>query len=850
MLTVVAGGVAAFCLYRQMDEEIRRRVEAPLARHYARQGLKLGIRSAQLVEGKGIRVRDLSITDPGVDGARGELLHVEEMLIECSTDWKQLLQGDPSVSRVTLRRPTLRATRLSGGGWSTAKLLPPPILGKHPPELIWENGSIEICDPLKASASTFALRDVNLVLTPAAGQVGNLSHEAVDNMSRARRLRGTLAGDGFHRVEIEGWIDAHTPACSIRGKAEGVEISPELRDSLPEQLSSRLASLGELRGQADLEFQVGYDPAAAPALQFDVSGRLTRGRIDDPRLPQTLTDIRAAVHLDNRGYSIDGLTARSGQAAVRMSCRRSGFKPTSPLAMSIGVRRLDLDRALLGILPQSLQDQWYKYLPAGQIDADVQLAYDGQSWRQEASVRCLNVSFTHHKFPYRLDHGTGTLDLKNEVLKVNLQAYGGGQPVRLTAEVAHLFSGPTGWFEARGDDVQLDEALVAALPEKPREVVRSLDPRGKVNFYVRMWRDRPDEPMHQHLLVGLDHFSVRYSKFPYPLSNIRGVLEMFDHQWTFRDLEGSNDTARVTCKGQLTPGFEGNELELSFVGRDVPLNEGLRDALSPNIQQVWYDLRPRGVVDLTADVRYWPEQKKFSVSVHAEPQRETASIEPVHFPYRLDRLQGVLDYRDGHVEVHRFKGEHGAVKIATEANCDFQPDGRWAMHFAGLSVDRLRADRDLIQALPERLKKAVVQLSPTGAMNLRGSFDLERVGPPGEPLHSKWDVRLGLQQSNLQCGGLLLENACGEVALAGAFDGQHAQCRGELALDSLSYKDFQLTQARGPIWIDDGRVLFGSWVDRREGVAGRQPRPLTAGLFGGTLFGDGWVTLEAEPATP
>ncbi len=374
-----------------------------------------------------------------------------------------------------------------------------------------------------------------------------------------------------------------------------------------------------------------------------------------------------------------------------------------------------------------------------------------------------------------------------------------------------------------------------------------------MNFYIRMWRDRPDEAMHKHLLLGLNRCSIRYSKFPYPLSNVRGMLEMFDDHWTFRDLDGVNATARVTCEGRLTPGLEGNELVLNITGRDVPLNEDLRNALSPNIQQVWYDMRPRGVVDLTAEVRYLPEQKKFSVGVRAEPQRDTASIEPVHFPYRLDRLQGVLLYRDGHVDLQHFKGEHGAVKIAEEGSCDFQPDGRWAMRFTNLSVDRLRADRDLIQALPERLKKAVVELGPTGAMNLRGGFSLERVGPPGEPLRSTWDVRIGLQQSNLQCGGLLLQNVCGEAALVGAFDGCHLQSRGELALDSLSYKDFQLTQVMGPIWIDDGRVLFGSWVDRRENPSAaaigrpRQPRPLTAGLFGGTLLGDGWVTLEGEP---
>ena len=246
------------------------------------------------------------------------------------------------------------------------------------------------------------------------------------------------------------------------------------------------------------------------------------------------------------------------------------------------------------------------------------------------------------------------------------------------------------------------------------------------------------------------------------------------------------------------------------------------------------------------------------MGVRAQPQRESTSIEPVHFPYRLDHLQGVLVYRDGHVTFEHCKAEHGPVKVATEGYCDFLPDGRWHIHFAGLSADRLRADRELIQALPERLRKAVVELNPTGPINLRGSLDLERTGRPGEPLRSRWDVRLGLQQSSLQCGGILLENVHGEVSLRGGFDGQQLHSRGELALDSLNYKDCQFTQVMGPIWIDDGRVLFGSWVDRRENGAAaseatgpaQPPRPITANLCGGKFYADGWVALGPNPAMP
>ena len=121
----------------------------------------------------------------------------------------------------------------------------------------------------------------------------------------------------------------------------------------------------------------------------------------------------------------------------------------------------------------------------------------------------------------------------------------------------------------------------------------------------------------------------------------------------------------------------------------------------------------------------------------------------------------------------------------------------------------------------------------------------------------RWDLRIGVQHGSLQLGGVGLENVCGEVSLSGQFDGQHLRSRGELALDSVNYKECQLTQVTGPMWIDDDRVLFGTWVDRPQGGAAagepgnplHTPRSVVASLFGGRVFGDGWATLGATRAT-
>jgi hypothetical protein len=278
-------------------------------------------------------------------------------------------------------------------------------------------------------------------------------------------------------------------------------------------------------------------------------------------------------------------------------------------------------------------------------------------------------------------------------------------------------------------------------------------------------------------------------------------------------------------------------------------------------------LQPRGLVDVEAEVGGVPGKGELTIDVRLRPQPQTTSIEPVRFPYRLERLEGSLRYRDGHVTFERCRSEHGPVRISADGHCDFQRDGRWLMRLTNLTADRVRLDRELLQALPEQLKKAAGVLNPGGAINLRGTLDFQRDGPPSEPLRSWWDVVVGLQQGTLRCGDATLENICGEIALRGHSDGRDLQCRGELSLDSLAFRDFHVGGITGPIWIDAEQVLFGQWADQRAAerrieaivpcsatepsvrATGQQPqlRPLTAALLGGKFVGNGWITLENTP---
>ncbi len=901
---VIAAAVWMPHLWQALDEQIRAEACAMLAEQYP--GLRPSVRSAQLIEGEAIVLNDVTLAIPNGEQS-DEIFACEKIVLACPTKIAELIKQRPEIVQITFQRPTLRLARGADGRWNAAKLLPLPQFQRRPVPFVIEDGRIEVVDRSGRQPAQWCARNFDAVVDPieqqAAAPENAPAAEFLADRQRVasaptspeagaeplpttlRRIQATFSGDHVGGVRIEGVFDARTLACELAGRAEQIVLGPELLASLPQGLCDEHSPAAGLRGRTDIDFVVGYDPKVDPSLRYQLQGRLSEGRYEDSRLPHPLSELRTFFRIDNSGVVLDELTARSNQAYLRLNYRQSGWAASAVKEAEAEIRQLELDRRLLAVLPPDWQEHWYKYRPSGVIDARAKLRFDGVRWIPDLSVECVNVSFSHYRFPYRLDDGRGTITLRDGVMQFNLTACTGHENARLHGEIRRPGPEAVGWMEVRAENVPIDAKLLAAVPRETQPVLQSLGARGSLGVYVRLWRDEPDGLLHRHVSLSAQRCSVLFEKFPYPIRNISGELEMFDDQWTFRNLQGMNDTGRITCRGVFAPSIHGKELKLEFIGRDIPLDQELRDALRPAEKQVWMAFRPRGAVDLTAEVRYLTETKQLSVTVRAEPQAETAAIEPVHFPYRLERLRGLLEYRDGHVVLHNIKAEHGLVRLTTGGWLHFDPDGRWRCRLEDLSVDRLRIDRDLIPALPERLKRALVELRPTGPINIRGMFELSNTLDPNHSLESQWDVTLGLQQCAFECGPRV-ENINGTMKLIGRFDGGTVASVGALSLDSLSYRDLQLTELQGPIFFDESQVLLGVWVAKflstaegevlrsrlmavrhREGGpeapdsrgASPEQRPVDAAdwlqrsgqlrsrVFGGELKGDGWIALGAVP---
>jgi hypothetical protein len=828
--TVAVGLVAVPYIWQRVDDEIRAQVLTRLRAHYP--GLSVSVRTARLVEGQGIEVRGIAIRARADD--ESPLMEIDELFIECDTNLTDLAAGRLNARRFLLRRPLIRAARDATGAWNAAGLWPPPSFSERPLPGVIEHGTIEIVANPDAPDATIILRDVNLAVSRlgiAANPTGGAQN---------RGLSGSFLGDQFQRVEFAGWVDPEADRWRIEGRVDGLRLAPELRDCLPPDVAGGVNLIGSIQAQTELQFQVEHDPALSPPHRFDLAGQLVRGRIDDPRLPCPLTDLKADVHFTHEGFAIENLTARNGQTLVKVSCRQQGYTKGSELRVNAICQHLALERSLVGFLPRQWRGLWPKFLPSGEVDVTLDLVTNGESFRPDLTVRCRGVGLTYYKMPYRLERMIGLVVLKDDHLSIDLGDERGATRVR--GEIDHPGVDYSGWVDMEAASVPFDESLSKAVGERTARVIRALNPQGNFRATGRIWRDAgPHAPLRKHAHIELSGCSMKYEKFAYSLKNIRGTIEMTDGEWTFTDLRGVNGDGRVTCSGRLSAPERGGELSMKLTALDVPLEGELHDALSPNLQRVWDEVRPRGLVNVASDIRYRPSERQLSVWCRVEPQIETASIQPTCFPLRLERLQGAIIYQDGRVTLDGLRGEHGRVSLATGGECTLLPEGGWRLGLRGLAIDRLRIDREFAHALPGRVKAFVTALNLAGPVNLSGNIDVTRAGEAGEPVTSSWDMHIDATQASLDAG-VRLDNIQGGMHLVGAFDGRAFQARGELAIDSLFYKGTQFTNVVGPLWMDDDRVLLGAWAARPMGET-HQPRSATADLFGGRVVLDAWAAL-------
>ncbi len=831
---IIAAGMVF--IQARLDEEIRAHLERKFQANYP--NLIVSIGAARRIEGHGIEVRSISISEVDHNDDLNVLLFVEELFVKCDATLAEIARGKPRARQITLRRPLIQARRRPDGSWNVDQLLPLPKFSDTLPPTQVEEGTFELIEATTGVPRRLTLRNIGLTVAPVAFTKTTPEGDELTSISSAMRAQGSFSSDHFEQTVIDAQFDLTSPEWGVQGAIEQLRVSPSLIEALPDELASKLRVITPARGSANIRFKMAKHGPAPGTLRYQAQGTFT-GRIEDPRLPRPLEHVGAEFYCDERQLRVDRLVAASGETRLEASYRMDGWQPTSRKILEMKATSFAFDRTLNAAIPHQWREIWNKFQPEGLVDLDLMLHFNGTRWLPAITADFVEMSFAYEKFPYRLKQCQGRVHFENEELILdNLQAQASGRRVSINGRIIRPGPEFTGWVEVSANEpLDIDEQLIGAMSGKAQEFVRSLSPHGEITAWGRLERTDPSQPATKRFDIGLRGCSIKYERFPYPIYEINGNLKVVNNEISFDDLQGKNDSGFIDCAGRWQHHADGSALSMRFNCEDVPLEDELRHALKPNVQEMWSKLRPRGTIDrLQVDVDY-TTAGGLSVGVMAQKRRSeqnvagrSITIRPDWFAYQMDNLIGTVYFKDGIVELKNLHAQHGVTEVRLDGQIATS-DNRWKVRLSNLHVNRLHTTHELCAALPPALGSALTKLNLTGPVSMSGLLQIEGSTDNSSPRQAGWNLEFDVEDGNLHCGQRL-EHLRGGLTLVGNYQDGKLSSSGNLAMESLIYKGVQLTQIRGPFSLDSEQIAFG---EKAEVPQGTPPRPLYAAVFDGTL---------------
>ncbi len=864
---LVVGGY----LYLRLDDEIRRYAESTLADHY--QGHVVTLGDARFEAGRGVIFHNLSIFDTNGGKQLRQVVHIDELHLLGNFDAESLVAGRSQIERVIVKQPRIDAVRTIDGQWNVAQLLPLPESGGRHPDVDITDAVISLTDASRPEMKPLVVREIRLRLTsdktlPASGD---------PTLPTPRwQYEGSIGGALAQSIKVAGWYDPQNEALAADVDIVDLALTGPLLRSWPLPGAPWLAR-ADLNGKLDCDITIARAATPQATIEWHSTFELTEGRLSIDGLPRQMTELVARGAMSQGGLRIESAGGRYGKAAMSLVGVRDGWGSGAPLHALGRIEGLVLDDTVTESLPASVAALWNRFRPAGEVNADFNIGFNGQRWLPDVSVVCQNAAFEDaHHFPYRVRGGSGTLryhDVGPEPggqLEVHLTAHAGNQPIHIDGTLANLSPpdddryvpsdddgpSPTGRLVIHGEQITISTALVDALGENQQKVIRQLEPQG--NFSFRWTYEHPSLEVPETTSTDLEFHDcqIRFDRFPYPLTNISGRITERNGFWQFTDLVshtgGDNHVGQrvVRCDGTCQPVHGEHLLQLTFRGEQIPLDDTLRQALPIYLQPHWISLNPSGRAGFTAQVRYETSETAPRVELVAWPEDKSVAVLPNFFRYRLEGIDGEFRFQNGQVVMTNVSAHHGGRTRVAAQRLHWLPSARggWQCDVLDLNVDRLQllGNYELLLDAPVAIRKLVDQLQPTGSFSIHNGQVRVTKASEGAPNACDWNLRVGLQQNDFELG-VPLRNVSGMVALAGRYHDGHSYSAGNLELESLFWQGLQFTQVRGPFWFDNRECHFGEQAAQRHEQMGLTPptlRHLRTNFYGGELALNGVVLHE------
>ncbi len=866
MVFSVLGGMAALGLAYQAwtnPTATRQQVHNTLTDRFP--GATVSLESARLRLLGGVAFNDLRLARKD-DPEKQDFLYVQSGVLY--HDKEHLLDGKVAIRKIELFRPRLHAIREKDGRLNLTGVIGLVNLNERVPTIVIQQGTLLVEDrTLSTAAPLVEIKDVSLTLINDPTPTLNID----------------LSG----QTDVAGPIQASLKFDRATGATTGTIDLPgvPLADALIQRVVALAPEAGNqlrfLKGDANLHTTLNYDPAAQPPLRYDATVEWTNGRLTHARLPLPLEDATATIKVRNGRVPFVHLAAHSGTAVIDLTVKDltlprdpAGLSELPPLETvlrecDLRIAHVQITDKLLEKLPESVQRLEAPYTARGPLTFHHTLQHqaDGK-WRKTWNLMAegLHVSYQPY-FDYPVEGVTGSVEtlLTSEdhlATTVHLRGFTGARPVHLDGTLTGDKFGPEIKLELGGENILLDEKLLAALPDghrklamtflpdKSRKPSPEFQPMGLGDFKVFINRGAGGGlgDFKNRFLIKIHDACVKYDVFPYPLENVTATLDIQPDHWECRDCRGAHKGGEITISAQSyqlppepVPAFPSQEhkptpplqrVQVFIHGTQVLLDDAdFIGALSPrpNLQQTWKKLAIAGRMNFDAVVVDDPGQPQnidVGVTVHG------CRMCPNFFPYAMEDISGTVRYVQDSVYLTDVRARHGSSVLTLKQGRVVLKSGATGfqqVRLQGIKGSPVLPDEALLRALPEGLRAGLEALHVADPVEITTDLVISQPADPNTPLIVWWDGRADLRGAALHAG-VDVTDVTGQLACCGLHNGK------------------QIEKVVGTFLLHDATVL-GQPVQNLHGrleVLPESPgilrfRDLGGNLFGGTLGGEARV---------
>jgi len=645
-----------------------------------------------------------------------------------------------------------------------------------------------------------------------------------DSIYTACRVRDEVLGTW----KLAGRLEPSVPRLYLSATSGELALSEELYKLLPERGRRVWTSLSP-DGVARLSGNFTYDPTAERKVDYKVLVKVADLSITYKEFPYRLENLEGMLELNPEGVFCRSLSGRMGDLEVNLEGAIKGYGPGTPFEISVRARNLPLDEKLRSCLRTKDRRNWDWFSPEGLVDAEIRIVRQrGPKMPKDIYIEleALDCSSTYRYFPYALTNLKGHVSVKKRNVSIEkLVSKFGESVIEIRGNITDM--GPDAGIDLTigARNIALDERLKGALPASYGRVWDSFRPSGRINVFAGINRNEgKNQKVRKTIEVQCLGDGLLYDKFPYPLENITGQLVFKDDMLIAKDLSSEMAGGPAVRISGLIQNLAGEcSLGVSITGRNVPLNDKLKNALSGENREIWDSFNPEGVVDVSCRL---DKQKNKPLRMILSVESINSSICYDRFPLPVTDITGEVRFDEGIVKLYSLKGRHGKTLLRLGGQIDSIGTGSGIK--LTISAEGLSLDDELKGAIPDEFAGLYEKFEPSGVVDLSAS--LYFVPVEGGTKRLDFTADLEYKDVSVTCG-VVLEDMVGKSKLSGGIRAGVFEFEGESEISKATIEKRKFTEVTN-VFQKKGNILS------IYGISGR--------IYGGVVEGAAKIDLSRD----